>query len=83
VSEAELKLAKQLGEQLAARRFEPSEYAGEQTNVTDLMVALKASLNARETKATDEVSANCRIMLSFMKTTQPASYRRSDSPSPS
>jgi DNA end-binding protein Ku len=83
VSDAELKLANQLVEQLAAKRFEPSEYtdefkarvqaaierkvqgkevslaeapsAAEHTNVIDLMAALKASLNARETKATEEV----------------------------
>ncbi len=81
VSEPELKLANQLIEQLAAKRFDPNEYVDEHrgrveaaiqrkvegkevslaeaptfaggSNVVDLMEALKASLNARGSKAVD------------------------------
>jgi DNA end-binding protein Ku len=80
VSEGELKLARQLIEQLAAERFDPREFVDEHrdrvqaaiqrkvagkevslsepaaktagSNVVDLMEALKASLNARETSKT-------------------------------
>jgi DNA end-binding protein Ku len=79
VSEAELKLADQLIEQLSAKRFDPHEFhdefhrrveaaiqrkvqghevalaeapaSGAKGNVIDLMQALKASLNARESAA--------------------------------
>ena len=79
VSEGELKLANQLIEQLATKRFDPNEYVDEHRgrveaaiqrkvegkevsiseaptfsggcNVVDLMEALKASLNARGSKA--------------------------------
>jgi len=81
VSDAELKLANQLIEQLAAKRFDPNEYVDEHrgrveaaiqrkvegkevsfaeapvtnagTNVVDLMEVLKASLNARGSKAAE------------------------------
>jgi DNA end-binding protein Ku len=81
VSESELKLANQLIEQLAAKRFDPNEFVDEHrgrveaaiqrkvegkevslaeaptfnggTNVVDLMEALKASLNARGSKAVE------------------------------
>jgi DNA end-binding protein Ku len=81
VSDAELKLANQLIEQLAVKRFDPNEYVDEHrarveaaiqrkvegkevsfaeppaetgaTNVVDLMEVLKASLNARASKAGD------------------------------
>jgi DNA end-binding protein Ku len=81
VSEPELKLANQLIEHLAAKRFDPNEYADEHRarvqaaiqkkvegqevsiaegpvaakggNVIDLMEALRASIDARGSKATD------------------------------
>jgi DNA end-binding protein Ku len=81
VSEAELKLANQLIDQLAAKRFDPNEYVDEHrsrveaaiqrkvegkevsfaeppvegaaSNVVDLMEVLKASLNARGSKAAE------------------------------
>jgi DNA end-binding protein Ku len=81
VSEPELKLAQQLIEHLAAKRFDPNEYADEHRarvqaaiqkkvegkevslsegpvsakggNVIDLMEALRASIDARGSKATD------------------------------
>jgi DNA end-binding protein Ku len=82
VSEAELKLANQLIDQLAAKRFDPNEYVDEHrarveaaiqrkvegkeitlseapvttaagSNVVDLMEILKASLNARGSKASE------------------------------
>lgn len=81
VSEPELKLAQQLIEHLAAKRFDPNEYADEHKarveaaiqkkvegkevslaeapvaggggNVIDLMAALRASIDARGSKATD------------------------------
>lgn len=81
VSEPELKLANQLIENLAAKRFDPNEYVDEhrsrvqaaiqrkvegkevsiaeapsfsgESNVVDLMAALKASLNARGSRAAE------------------------------
>jgi DNA end-binding protein Ku len=81
VSEPELKLARQLIDQLGAKRFDPNEYADEHRarveaaiqrkvdgkevslaegpvsakggNVIDLMEALRASIDARGSKATD------------------------------
>jgi DNA end-binding protein Ku len=82
VSDAELKLANQLIDQLAVKRFDPNEYVDEHrarveaaiqrkvegkeitlaeapvtdaggSNVVDLMEILKASLNARGSKATE------------------------------
>jgi DNA end-binding protein Ku len=81
VSEPELKLARQLIDHLAAKRFDPNEYADEHKarveaaiqrkvdgkqvtlaegpvstnsgNVIDLMEALRASIDARGSKATD------------------------------
>ena len=81
VSEPELKLARQLIDQLGAKRFDPNEYVDEHRarveaaiqrkvdgkevslaegpvsaaggNVIDLMEALRASIDARESKATD------------------------------
>jgi DNA end-binding protein Ku len=82
VSEAELKLANQLIDQLAAKRFDPNEYVDQHrarveaaiqrkvegkeitlseapvttaagSNVVDLMEILKASLNARGSKASE------------------------------
>lgn len=81
VSEGELKLARQLIDQLAAKRFDPSEFADEhrarieaaiqrkvegreialseepegrgQSNVIDIMEALKASLAARGSRTSD------------------------------
>ncbi len=81
VSEAELKLARQLIDQLGAKRFDPNEYADEHKvrveaaiqrkidgkevslaegpvsakggNVIDLMEALRASIDARGSKAAD------------------------------
>jgi DNA end-binding protein Ku len=81
VSEPELKLAQQLIEHLAAKRFDPNEYADEHRarvqaaiqkkvegkevslsegpvsakggNVIDLMEALRASIDARGSKAAD------------------------------
>jgi DNA end-binding protein Ku len=84
VAEPELKLANQLIEQLAAKRFDPNEFADEHRarveaaiqrkvegkevslaeapaknaggNVVDLMQALKASLNARGSAKTPQVT---------------------------
>jgi DNA end-binding protein Ku len=83
VSEPELKLAQQLIEQLAAKRFDPNEYADEHRarvqaaiqkkvegkevsiaegpvaakggNVIDLMEALRASIDARGSKAAPDL----------------------------